>query len=217
MIRSILSCTAQAVWKASCIGCPPGETLDRYSMYRNLRCEFDGRDLGERVLSISHSKKLCEILGARERVIVEANYPEQSLHDLHFPSQSFTAVVSDQVFEHIACTPDDAVNEVYRVLEPGGLAVHTTCFLIPYHGANDHMDLVNGDFWRFTPSGLRRLHKRYSEVITANGWGHPLMPLLGGLGLLKMPVPETSWHPLNRLARLDRKSYAYTVWVVAKK
>jgi SAM-dependent methyltransferase len=186
-------------------------------MYRNLHVEFGDRDLGDRVLSISHSKKLCGILGAQEAAIVEANYPEQSIHNLDFRSQSFTAVVSDQVFEHIACTPDEAVNEVYRVLKPGGFAIHTTCFLTPYHGANDFMDLDNGDFWRFTASGLRLLHKRYSEVITANGWGNPLMPLLGGLGLLNMPVPEVSWHPLNKLARLDRRSYAFTVWVVAKK
>jgi hypothetical protein len=121
------------------------------------------------------------------------------------------------VLEHIECTPDAAVNEVHRVLRSGGLAVHTTCFLIPYHGSADVTDLENGDFWRFTPSGLRRLHKRYSEVIAASGWGNALMPVLGALGLLHMPVPEVAWHPLNRLARLDRKSYAYTVWVIARK
>jgi SAM-dependent methyltransferase len=217
MIRHIFGRAAQTVWKASCIGCPLGEPLVRYSMYRNLRSEFGDRDLGDRVLSISHSKKLCGLLGAQETAIVEANYPEQSINDLNFRSQSFSAVVSDQVLEHVECTPDEAVNEVHRVLKPGGLAIHTTCFLTPYHGSSDFTDLHNGDFWRFTPSGLRRLHKRYSEVIAANGWGNPLMPLLGGLGLLNMSVPEISWHPLNKLARLDRTSYGYTVWVMAKK
>jgi len=217
MIRHILSCAAQAVWKASCIGCPPGEVVARYSMYRTLRSEFGDRDLGPRVLSISHSKTLCCLLGARETEIVEANYPEYSINHLDFRSQTFSAVVSDQVLEHIECTPDEAINEVYRVLEPGGFSIHTTCFLTPYHGSSDFADLDNGDFWRFTPSGLRRLHKRYSEVIAANGWGNPLMPLLGGLGLSDMPVPEILWHPPNKLARLNRPSYASAVWVIAKK
>ena len=35
------------------------------------------------------------------------------------------------------------------------------------------------------------------------------------LGLLE--VPEASWHPLNRLVRLNRKSYAHMVWVIARK
>src|SRR5262249_4403719 len=36
--------------------------------------------------------------------------------------------------------------------------------------------------------------------------GNFLTPLLGGLGLLHMPVPEASWHPFNKLARLNRRS-----------
>ena len=104
-------------------------------------------------------------------------------------------------------------------MKPGGLAIHTTCFFTPYHGAGDFdfNDTANGDFWRFTQSGLGRLHKDYSEVIVADGWGNPLMPLLGGLGLVHMPVPDARWHPFNKLARMNRRSYAFVVWVVARK
>jgi ubiquinone/menaquinone biosynthesis C-methylase UbiE len=121
-------------------------------MYRKLRSEFGDRDLGDRVLSISYSRMLCGLLGAHEKAIVQANYPEQSINHLNFSSESFSAVFSDQVLEHIECTPEEAVNEVHRVLRPGGLAIHTTCFLIPYHGSGDFEDLNNGDFWRFTPN-----------------------------------------------------------------
>jgi hypothetical protein len=65
-------------------------------------------------------------------------------------------VVSDQVLEHIACAPEQAVAEVFRVLRPGGFAVHTTAFMMGYPGAADFSDLDNGDFWRFSPSGLMR-------------------------------------------------------------
>jgi ubiquinone/menaquinone biosynthesis C-methylase UbiE len=186
-------------------------------MYRLLREQFGERDLGNRVLSISHSRYLCALLGASDDVISEANYPEQSVDKLAFEAGTFSAVVSDQVFEHIKCTPTEAVDEVHRVLRPGGLAIHTTCFLTPYHGSNDIFDLDNGDFWRFTRSGLARLHKDYSQIIAADGWGNALMPILGGLNLSHMPVPERTWHPLNKLARLNRDSYAHSVWIIARK
>jgi SAM-dependent methyltransferase len=186
-------------------------------MYKKLIGTLGGQSLGDRVLSVSHSKKLCHLLGADDASIVEANYPEQRIDKLSFPNESFSAVVSDQVFEHIECTPSEAVAEVTRVLRPGGLAIHTTCFMTPYHGSSDHSDLVDGDFWRFTASGLARLHKDYSGVLVADGWGNASMPLIGLLGLTRMPVPEASWHPLNMLARANRPSYAFVVWVVARK
>jgi SAM-dependent methyltransferase len=186
-------------------------------MYKKLGEQFAGHDLGDRVLSISHSRKLCTRLGAQESAILDANYPEHSLADLRFAANSFSAVVSDQVLEHIACPPEQAVAEVFRVLRPGGFAVHTTAFMMGYHGAADFSDLDNGDFWRFSPSGLMRLHARYAEVIAADGWGNVLIPLLGGLGLLWAPVPEASWHPFNKLARLNRPSYAWVVWIIARK
>lgn len=216
-LRIGLSLAAQTLWKASCLGCRLGEPLTRYSMYRKICSQFAGQDLGDRILSISYSRKLCHPLGAPDAAIADANYPEHSIEKLNFDSNSFSAVVSDQVLEHVACTPSEAVNEVYRVLRPRGWAIHTTCFLTPYHGADDVSDLENGDFWRFTPSRLVRLHRNYSEIIAADGWGNPMMPLLGGLGLVRMPVPESPWHPLNKLARIERKSYAYVVWIIARK
>ena len=80
----------------------------------------------------------------------------------------------------------------------------------------DYFDLDNGDFWRFTPSGLARLHKHYSQIISVGGWGNTMVPLINGLGLTWMPVPEAKWHPLNFLARTNRGSYAHVVWVIAR-
>jgi SAM-dependent methyltransferase len=210
-MRKVVSNFAQAAWRLSCWGSPLGDILGRFSMYQSLHIQFCGHNIGDNVLSISHSSRLCRLLGAAEANIVEANYPEQSINRLKFGSDTFSAVVSDQVLEHIACTPDEAVQEVYRVLRPGGYAVHTTCFMMPYHGSTDISDLDNGDFGRFTPSGLARLHNGYSEIIAADGWGNTLLPLLGGLGLTHMPVPVGSWHPLNKLARMNRISYGHTV------
>jgi SAM-dependent methyltransferase len=192
VIRQVVIATARSLWSFGCIGCTTGDILGRYAMYQRIRAQFTDCDIGDRVLSVSHSRKLCALLGAQERSVVEANYPEHSIGNLPFESNSFSAVVSDQVIEHIACAPEQAVAEVFRVLRPGGYAVHTTCFMMPYHGSADDRDLDNGDFWRISPGGLTLLHAKYSEVIAADGWGNPLTPLLGGLGLLHVPVPEAS-------------------------
>jgi SAM-dependent methyltransferase len=216
---SLITTLAQATWKVSTIGLPKGEHFTRYNMYKSLQTEpvFAASTSWEKVLSISHSLRLCEVLGVRPEAIVQANYPEQKINALKFDSNYFSAVVSDQVLEHIECNPCEAVNEVHRVLEPGGIAVHTTCFMMAYHGSPDYFDLDNGDFWRFTPSGLARLHKNYSQIIRVGGWGNTMVPLVNGLGLTWMPVPEAKWHPLNFLARTNRRSYAHVVWVIARK
>jgi len=216
---SLIGAFARAAWKVSTTGFTKGEHFARYNMYKSLQTEpiFATSSSWRRVLSISHSVGLCKTLGVRSEAIVQANYPEQKINALRFDSNWFTAVVSDQVLEHIECDPCEAVGEVYRVLESGGIAVHTTCFMMPYHGSADYSDLDNGDFWRFTPSGLARLHKHYSEIIRVGGWGNTLVPLVNGLGLTWMPVPEAKWHPLNLLARTNRTSYAHVVWVIARK
>lgn len=216
-MRSIVSGLSRAAWRLTTVGVKTSDHLVRYSMYKALESEPRAHIAKGPVLSISHSAPLARRLSEPGNEIIEANYPDNKINQLNFPDNTFEAVVSDQVFEHIECSPAEAVQEVHRVLKPGGLAIHTTCFLTPYHGSGGLNDIENGDFWRFTPSGLARLHKEYSEIIAADGWGNALMPLLGGLGLIHLPVPEARWHPLNRLARMNRSSYAYVVWVVARK
>ena len=217
MIRRMLTVLARTAWQLSTIGMRKKDSVVRFAMYKALE-ENPRISIGpDPVLSISHSTYLCKRLGVAENKIVEASYPDQKINKLRFPDNTFAAVVSDQVFEHIECLPSEAAAEVFRVLKPGGLAIHTTCFLTPEHGSGRVDDLDNGDFWRFTPSGLGRLHGKYSEIVAADGWGNPLMPIIGGLGLTNMGVPEAKWHPLNKLALLNRKSYAFVIWVVARK
>ncbi|MGH9810055.1 MAG: methyltransferase domain-containing protein, partial [Terriglobia bacterium] len=205
------------LWKLSMLGLPESAPIVRYAMYRRIR--LLGRDLNcnGKVLSVSHSEFLCGELGIDRSQILAANYPQYDIASLPFPPASFDAVVSDQVLEHIPCDPQTAIDEVHRVLRPGGIAVHTTCFLTPYHGPLCYGGDGTGDYWRFTHQGLQYLHRRYSRVIESDGWGSPWMPLFNWLTLSGMPVPEADWHPLNWLARNNRPSYHYVVWVIAQK
>ena len=61
---------------------------------------------------------------------------------------------------------------------------------VDYFGADKYLD-----WWK---------KMRANGLVVADGWGNTLMPLIGGLGLTRMPVPEAHWHPLNRIARMNR-------------
>lgn len=208
---------SRLAWSLSIAGCKQGDHIVRYEMYNRIQETARALDVSGKVLSISNSGHLCRLMGVKSEQIFDASYPEYDIARLDLPDNSYDLVVSDQVFEHIECDPRQAVNETYRVLKPGGIAVHTTCFLTPFHGDQKFGVPGGGDYWRYTHHGLRLLHDKYSRVIAADGWGNPMMPVVNALGLTRMPIPEARWHPLNKLARLDWPSYHYVVWVVAQK
>jgi ubiquinone/menaquinone biosynthesis C-methylase UbiE len=204
---------SQTLWDLSILGLSKGDHIVRYAMYHRIKNSMADFNYKGQVLSISHSDYLCKLIGAKEEQIIGAAYPEHNICNLKFPDETFDAVASDQVFEHIECYPSQAINECYRVLKPGGIMVHTTCFMTPFHGSPTFGVPGDADYWRYTPL----LCQKFSKVIAADGWGNPFMPIIGGLGLIHKPVPNALWHPLHKLAMYDRKSYSYVVWVIAQK
>src|SRR5262245_12679599 len=119
-MRSILISAARSAWKASVFGMTLGDSVSSYGMYKAIEAEPRARILEGPVLSISHSLELARRLSAPGVEFIEANYPTQKINNLSFPNNFFSAAISDQVFEHIECTPTEAVDEVWRVLKPGG-------------------------------------------------------------------------------------------------
>ena len=108
-------------WRASMKGLPRGPHLSRYFMYNRLG--EVGRTLPNRngrVLAVSRSANVCEMLGLTPSEIVPADYPEHNMLSLKFPDESFDYVISDQVLEHVEGPPQDAIDECRRVLKPGG-------------------------------------------------------------------------------------------------
>lgn len=202
------------LWRLSIKGFVLGPRLSRYYAYGILRGIGNTLPVKRgRVLSISHSNKLIVVLKISPNEVVEANYPEYDILNLNFPDESFDFVLSDQVLEHVDGNPFQAVNECYRVLRPGGIAVHTSSVLIGVHKANG-----GGDFWRFTPEGFSTLHKNWSKIINTGSWGSLKAFSLMGLDYIRyLPVPINKWHPLNRLAVKNDPNYPITVWIVARK
>jgi len=192
---------------------PNGAHVTRYSMYAALKgvCDDGTRGRGKRVLCISHSKALAATVGLGDAELIEANFPEHNITDLSaFANASFDAVVSDQVLEHIEGDPRRAFDESLRLLKPGGLAVHTTCFINPIHADPS-------DFWRFTPIGLRNLASGFSQVLLADGWGNRGVWFVDWLDLRTMPVPHAKWHPLHQIAVTNNETWPAITWIVARK
>lgn len=77
-------------------------------------------------------------------------------HALPFLDGSFDGVLCTEVLEHLP-EPQRAIDEMYRVLAPGGRLLLTTRFLFPIHDAPH-------DYFRFTKYGLRHLLRRFEDV-----------------------------------------------------
>lgn len=109
-------------------------------------------------------------------------------HALPFRDASFRVLLATEVMEHLH-TPALAIDEMFRVLEPGGTLLLTTRFLFPIHDAP-------GDYFRYTRFGLAHLLKRFVSLEIreeADAMG-TLAILLQRLGL---QADTLGWRPLR--------------------
>lgn len=74
-------------------------------------------------------------------------------HDLPFEDNSFEVILCSEVLEHLH-TPEKAIAEMRRVLEPGGALILTTRFMFPMHD-------VPHDYFRYTESGMKHLFRNW--------------------------------------------------------
>lgn len=84
-------------------------------------------------------------------------------HNLPFKDESFEMVACSEMLEH-ADSPQKVIDEIRRVLKPGGRVVLTTRFAFPVHDAPH-------DYWRFTPYGLRKLFAEFEVIEVATDGG----------------------------------------------
>jgi SAM-dependent methyltransferase len=200
------------IWRVSVFGFSCGPHITRYYMYDRLRVvgSLLNKNNEVRVLAISHSDNLVNLIGLIPSEVVVANYPEHNILELNFPDASFDYVLSDQVLEHVEGDPCRAISECYRVLAPGGIAVHTTCLMNPIHGSPK-------DFWRFTPEALGLLHRDWSEIIEVGGWGNFKAWSVINDGMRFLGIPHAKWHPLHYLATYNNPLWPIVTWIVVRK
>lgn len=126
----------------------------------------------------------------------------EDVHALSFADDSVGTVISLETLEHVA-DPLRAVQEMYRVLKPGGLLAISSLMFFPIHAHP-------WDYWRFTPEGFELLLAPFeSKLVVAQGWD--LMPegvfgiaVKGPASLTPEQLPRTmniarNWHGGKRV------------------
>lgn len=107
-------------------------------------------------------------------------------------------VLCVETFEHVF-EVRRAFDEVFRVLKPGGVFILTSPLNFRIHGYPD-------DYWRFTPSCLRRVLEPYGGRVV--GWqGHAAFPHTVMSMAVKTPVPTDFG------ARAERLRSGYLNWL----
>jgi SAM-dependent methyltransferase len=105
----------------------------------------------------------------------------EDVHHLSFADESVGTVVALETLEHVA-DPIRAVQEMHRVLRPGGVLAISSLMFFPIH---EHP----WDYWRFTPQAFELLLEPFeSRLVLAQG--HPELPEgIYGVGV-KGPFPD---------------------------
>ena len=133
-------------------------------------------------------------LRANDGVDVVAN-----AYYLPFRNNSIDSVICSELLEHLA-NPHDAVEEIGRVLTPGGKIFLTTRFCYPLHGEPE-------DYYRFTEFGLRHLFSKFKILLLKpDTSGIATLVAMTGYIIQELSsrplwglVKNLIWRPLNRI------------------
>jgi len=139
--------------------------------------------------------------------IIAPQYPDVDMQCMPYDNDTFDYIIADQVLEHVR-KPWIGVEEVRRVLKPGGFAVLTSALIFYIHS-------VPHDYWRFTPDGLRVLCEDFSHIHRCDGTGDLsfVIDVFSGRGGRKV-VPGTD---LEKKAMSNDGKYTVSVWIIAEK
>ena len=93
-------------------------------------------------------------------------FPEVDICDNEFNTdKKYDIVILEQVLEHVI-DPSQALLNIKKILNTGGLLLITTPFLIKIHG-------YPYDYWRWTPQGLKILVEKFNfDIIELGSWGN---------------------------------------------
>jgi SAM-dependent methyltransferase len=138
-------------------------SINRFSLNRTLFPVLKKLKKGGAMLEIGYSpdenyKNLIPHTEYLNLDIEARNNPDIccDVCDIKWQSDYFDTVIAIEVLEHVH-SPEKAVNEIWRILKPGGNCVLSTRFLHFYHPGPK-------DYYRFTWDSLSLLFKNFKKV-----------------------------------------------------
>jgi SAM-dependent methyltransferase len=78
------------------------------------------------------------------------------IHKIKWKPNYFDTIIVTEVLEHLY-NPQKAINELHKILKPGGVCILSTRFIFPFHP-------VPKDYYRFTWDSLEYLFRNFSHV-----------------------------------------------------
>lgn len=132
------------------------------------------------------------------------------IHDLPFADNSLDAITCIGVLEHVK-NPFKAVEEMHRVLKPGGFCYVSVPFLYYYHPVKDYYN----DYWRFTGDGIDELFKEFSSMEKINIRG-AIETWVNLSPLAKYKLPNKIGSLLDRMANkiTSNQTSGYNVFLI---
>ena len=138
---------------------------------------------------------------------IAPNFPEVDIQNLEdYSSEEYDLVILDNVLEHVE-NPFKAIQEIHRILKPGGTLLAIVPFLIYIHPTPD-------DYWRFTESGIRKLCENFSEV-KIYYWGNRVAAGLINKYGFDLTIKQARF--LLGFSLRNEKAYPVNYWFFAKK
>jgi SAM-dependent methyltransferase len=131
-------------------------------------------------------------------------YPEFDLCAPLAEARRFDVVICEQVLEHVP-DPCAAAANLRQLCAAGGHVIVSTPFLVRVH---ELPLFLMGDYWRFTPRGLRTLLERAGlEVEEVESWGNRECVV----GNFRRWSAYRRWHSLR-----NEPEYPVQVWAFAR-
>jgi len=124
------------------------------------------------------------------------------IHAIPLPDSSIDAIICSSVLEHVE-NPIRAMEEMYRILRPGGKLFLFVPSTYPYHAHKGHYP----DYWRIFDDTLQMLLSNFSDATTHKRGGYFLaisffVPFQHKLRWVLTPVAEM----LDTLFRTEKKN-----------